>query len=122
MAVEDKDVADFVSTLLHSGTVAHFMHLGTDSLGVHLATGDYYTAIIDLVDQFAEAYMGCYSKKIKNFPENFHNAKDPMKYFESLSKYVETNRKAMPDDTQLQNIIDEIAQLIDSTLFRLTLK
>ena len=59
MAVEDKDVADFVSTLLHSGTVAHFMHLGTDSLGVHLATGDYYTAIIDLVDQFAEAYMGC---------------------------------------------------------------
>ena len=46
MAVEDKDVADFVSTLLHSGTVAHFMHLGTDGLGVHLATGDYYTAII----------------------------------------------------------------------------
>jgi phage gp36-like protein len=41
---------------------------------------------------------------------------------ESLSKYVDTNRKAMPDDTQLQNIIDEIAQLIDSTLFRLTLK
>jgi hypothetical protein len=28
----------------------------------------------------------------------------------------------MPDDTELQNIIDEIAALIDSTLYKLTLK
>jgi hypothetical protein len=35
---------------------------------------------------------------------------------------VAKNRKAMPDETQLQNIIDEIAGLIDSTLYKLTLK
>ena len=75
----------------------------------------------ELTDSFAEAYSGCY-EKIKNFPENFHNAKEPVKYLESISEYVKKNRKAMPDESQLQNIIDEIAALIDSTLYKLTLK
>ena len=122
MAYENqKDVADFISTLLHSGTVTHFMHLSTDSFAVHMALGGYYTEIIELTDSFAEAYSGCY-EKIKNFPENFHNAKEPVKYLESISEYVKKNRKAMPDESQLQNIIDEIAAIIDSTLYKLTLK
>jgi hypothetical protein len=86
-----------------------------------MALGGYYTEIIELTDSFAEAYSGCY-EKIKNFPENFHNAKEPVKYLESISEYVKKNRKAMPDESQLQNIIDEIAALIDSTLYKLTLK
>lgn len=86
-----------------------------------MALGEYYQKIIELTDSFAEAYSGCYGK-IKNFPENFHNAKDPDKYMESISEYVKKNRKAMPDETQLQNIIDEIAGLIDSIIFKLSLK
>jgi phage gp36-like protein len=39
-----------------------------------------------------------------------------------MRNFVDKNRKSMPDETQLQNIIDEIAQLIDSTLYRLSLK
>jgi len=122
MAYNNDDIADFVATLLHSGTVTHFMHLQTTDLGVHLALGDYYTQIIDLVDQFAEAYQGCYNTRIKNYPETFHNAKDPIKYVTDMRDFVDKNRKSMPDETQLQNIIDEIAQLIDSTLYRLSLK
>jgi hypothetical protein len=52
----------------------------------------------------------------------FHNAKDPIKYITDMRNFVDKNRKSMPDETQLQNIIDEIAQLIDSTLYRLSLK
>jgi hypothetical protein len=37
----------------------------------------------------------------------------------SLSKYVEYERKKLPQDSELQNIIDEIAQLIDSTIYKL---
>ena len=116
-----KDVADFISTMFHSSTVTHFMHLATDSFSVHMALGAYYTEIVDLADQFAEAYAGCY-EKIKDFPENFHNAKDPVKYLTSIKDYVYKNREALPDNTQLQNIVDEIAALIDSTLYKLTLK
>ena len=45
-----KDVADFISTLFHSSTVTHFMHLATDSFAVHMALGAYYTEILELAD------------------------------------------------------------------------
>ena len=116
-----KNVADFISTMLHSGTVTHFMHLATDSFAVHMALGAYYTEIIELTDQFAEAYSGAY-EKIKDYPENFHNAKDPQKYMTSIKAFIEKNRVALPEDSELQNLVDEIAALVDSTIYKLTLK
>ena len=116
-----KDVADFISTLFHSATVTHFMHLSTDSYPVHKALGKYYPAIVDLADNYAEAYSGCY-EKIKDFPENFHNAKDPVKYLTSIKTYIEKNREALPDDSHLQNIVDEIAALVDTTIYQLSLE
>lgn len=110
--------ATFVSTLLHSATNTHFMHFQTESYAEHVALGEYYDEIVELVDNWTEAYQGCYDK-IKTYPDEFHLAKNPQKYMKSLSDFVEEIRKELPKDTQLQNIIDEIAQLIDSTLYKL---
>lgn len=115
--MEDES-SEFVAAMLHSGTVAHFMHLSTDSFSVHQALNTYYTEIIDLVDQYAEAYMGRYGQ-IKKWPQEFHNAKEPVKYLESLKDFVEDARKDLPQDSELQNLVDEIADLINSTLYKL---
>jgi hypothetical protein len=40
----------------------------------------------------------------------------------SIKEYVYKNRDALPDDSQLQNIVDEIAALIDSTIYLLSFK
>jgi len=112
------NIAEFVSALLHSSTVTHFMHWATDSYAQHVALGEYYSKIIDLTDQFTEAYMGRY-EQIKKFPDEFHNAKDPVKYLESMKNFVEEARKDLPQDSELQNLIDEIADLINTTLFKL---
>jgi len=45
--------------------------------------------------------------------------KDPVKYMEALNNFVKDARKDLPQESQIQNIIDEIAQLIDSTLYKL---
>lgn len=115
--MEDES-SEFIAALLHSGTVAHFMHLSTDSFAAHQALGDYYTQIIDLVDQYAEAFMGRY-KQIKKWPEEFHNAKDPVEYLTNLKDFVIEARKELPQDSELQNLVDEIADLINSTLYKL---
>lgn len=94
------------------------MHLSTNSFSVHQALNTYYTEIIDLVDQYAEAYMGRYGQ-IKKWPQEFHNAKEPVKYLESLKDFVEDARKDLPQDSELQNLVDEIADLINSTLYKL---
>ena len=110
--------AVFVSTLLHSATNAHFMHFQTESYAEHKALQKYYEGITDLVDNFTEAYQGKYDK-IKTYPDDFHLAKNPQRYLKSLCDFVEEIRKELPTDSQLQNIIDEIAALIDSTLYKL---
>ena len=110
--------ATFIATLFHSGTNAHFMHLQTDSYARHVALGDYYDEIIDLVDKYAEAFQGSY-EIIKSYPKDFHIATDPVKYIKSIKEFVKEIRTELPDDTELCNIIDEIADLIDSTLYKL---
>ena len=118
MAYMDEDAAEFIAALLHSSTVAHFMHLSTDSYSAHKALGHYYEDIIELTDDFAEAYQGRYNK-IKKYPEEFHSSNDPVKYLKSLQKFVDDARGELPQDSEIQNIIDEISQLIDSTLYKL---
>ena len=114
----EKDFATFVATLLHSATNTHFFHFSTDSFAKHMALGTYYDEIVDLVDDLTEQYMGVYGQ-IKSFPDLYHMPKEPVKYIESLQGFVREGRKDLPQETQIQNIVDEIAQLIDSTLYKL---
>jgi len=111
-------MALFAATLLHSATNTHFFHWSTNSYSQHKALGNYYDEIVELTDDLVEAYMGCY-EQIKSFPSTYHQPKDAVKYMESLKNFVDDARKDLPQETQIQNIIDEIAQLIDSTLYKL---
>ena len=114
----NENMALFAATLLHSATNTHFFHWSTDSYSKHKALGNYYDAIVDLTDDLVETYMGCY-EQITTFPSTYHQPKEPVKYLESLKNFVDAARKDLPQETQIQNIIDEIAQLIDSTLYKL---
>lgn len=112
------NMAMFAATMLHSATNTHFFHWNTDSFSKHMALGEYYEEIVELVDDLVESYMGCY-EQIKTFPSVYHQPKEAVKYMESLKNFVNDARKDLPQETQIQNIIDEIAQLIDSTLYKL---
>jgi len=114
----EKEVAAFVSVLLHSSTVTHFMHWATDSYAKHQALGEYYDEIIDLVDEYAEAFMGKYGQ-LKTFPEDFHLAEEPVEYLSSIKDFIEESREHLPQDTELMNLVDEIADQVNSTLYKL---
>ena len=116
--MDENNVSEFIAQLLHSGTVAHFLHFSTNSFAAHEALGEYYSEIIEKVDDFAEAYMGTYGQ-IKKFPEEFHSAEDPVQYLVSIQGFVAESRQMLPQDTPLQNIVDEIADLINTTVYKL---
>jgi hypothetical protein len=118
MSKYNESAAAFVSVLFHSATVTHFMHLQTKSFAQHMALGEYYDAIVELADKWAEAFQGCYDI-ITNYPKDFHLATDPVKYLTQIKEFVDDIRKDLPNESQLQNIVDEIADQIDSTLYKL---
>jgi NTP pyrophosphatase (non-canonical NTP hydrolase) len=60
---------------------------------------------------------------MKKFPDELHDPKDtPHEYLTQLKGFVQEAREEIPQDSELQNIVDEIADLINSTLYLLTLK
>ena len=114
----EKTMALFLATLLHSGTNAHFFHWATKSYAKHKALRQYYDGIVPLVDDYVEAFSGAY-EQIKTFPSVYHQPKDPIKYLQSLQKFVKEARNDLPQDEQLCNLVDAIADQIDSTTYKL---
>ena len=114
-------VPTLMACLLHSVTGAHILHLQSRSYSEHQALGAYYSEVGDLVDAFIEAYQGKYSI-IDNYPAEYVSpAAGAIAYLQYLEAEVETLRRAngFPQDSELQNEVDNIANLINSTLYKL---
>lgn len=110
--------SEFVITLLHAVTNTHILHLQSRSFSEHMALGDFYEGLDDLTDGFVEAYQGKYGI-IEEYPEQYSTPTPALQYLVGLSDFVKTIRVDLPQDSELQNIVDEIAALIDSTIYKL---
>ena len=96
------------------------MHLRTTSYAEHKALGSYYEGIVDLVDGVAEAIQGAYQELIADYPTAFGNpSAEPLAYILSIKDFVANMREKMPQESNIQNEIDAIATLLDSTAYKL---
>jgi hypothetical protein len=116
-----KDFVEMVSLLLHSRTQAHTLHLQTKSFAEHSALGGYYDGIGDIVDGLIESYQGKYSilKGYKKYDiEDYKDATTTINYLKDLCGKVEDLRDCCKD-SYIQNQIDTVCELINSTLYKL---
>ncbi len=113
-------VMDMVMCLLHSVTNAHILHLSTTSYSTHQALGNFYAEIGDLVDGFVEAFQGKYGL-LTDYKSDYAVPSNPIDYMNYLKAEVEKLRRdpKFPQDSELQNEVDTIANLINSTLYKL---
>ena len=112
---------DMVSILLHSQTQVHIFHLQTKSYSEHKALQKYYEGIDALVDGLIESYQGKYDvitqyNSIKN--EDYKSNEQVIKYFKALDLMIEKNRKEVKESF-IQNQIDTVQELINSTVYKL---
>jgi len=115
----DNEIGDLVLTLLHSATNTHILHWQSKSYAEHKALGAFYEALPDLVDNLVEAIQGRYDTTLE-FPVDYYPPEKTGKLeLHDLSEYFEEKRKVLPQDSEIQNIADEIQALIDSTLYLL---
>lgn len=113
-------MGELIMLLFHARTAAHVLHLQARSYATHIALNEFYDAIIPLADSLAEAYQGCYGL-IESFPARYTAYTEPLALMDALTKAIEEKRFDAADkkETQLQNIIDEVVALIDSTTYKL---
>ena len=115
-------LGQFISTLFASRTQAHVFHLQTNSFAAHKALNEYYDGIVDIADGIAESVQGKYGiitgySNIDLLEGNDCN--EVIKYFTALEMYVERARQTMPQDSYIQNQVDEVVALIVSTIYKL---
>jgi hypothetical protein len=116
-----KDFSEMVSLLLHSITQAHTLHLQTKSYPEHMALNGYYDEVGDLVDGLVESYQGKYGiiESYKSYDlVSYKSTENTIKYLQDLCKKIESLRNCCKD-SYIQNQIDTVCELINSTLYKL---
>jgi DNA-binding ferritin-like protein len=112
---------EIICKLLHSQTQVHILHLQTTSYSEHKALQKYYEGIDALVDGLVESYQGKHGllKNYKTFDMVDYKSNDQLiKYFKELLEIISDNRDSVKE-SYLQNQIDTIEELINSTLYKL---
>ena len=118
-----EEFVQLISTLMASRQQAHIFHWQVDGPGsyaAHKALNEYYDEIVDLFDGLVESFQGRYGiQRGYTSPASFKEDDQAVLYFDALSKYVETIRTKIPQDSYIQNEVDTVVKLIESTKYKL---
>lgn len=114
-----KAAGKFIDVLFLSRTIAHQMHLATESFAQHSALGSFYEDIVPLADSLIEQWQGEHEELLQ-LSSLGSKETNPLKYFRDTKKWIQDNREdAFGDDSALQNEVDEIVKLFRSTIYKL---
>lgn len=112
--------SELVARCFEARTQAHMAHLTTVSYAEHKALNEFYDEIVDKADDFAEAYMGRYGMlKFSTTRPKVGDMTKPVSIPTELRSWIDANRKECGDEKELQNLIDEILRVCDSTIYKL---
>lgn len=116
----NKPAHEFFAVLLMAAPYAHMAHLQTRSFAEHMALGTLYEELPDLVDALIESYQGKYGLVMDYpAPAKLPPLGNPVAMVTQLNLYVDQNREKVSDDSEIQNAIDEIVTLLNSTTYKL---
>ena len=105
-------------SLRAASTAAHFAHLLTPSYAQHIALNTFYDDIIDVADAFAEGFIGRFGK-FDAFPNVKESSTDGLTIVGNLTKWIDANRGVIAENPEIQNDIDAILSLCNSTAYKL---
>lgn len=112
-------MSEFVCRMLQAVKETHILHLRTRSYAAHQALGSFYPELDEITDGIAESYQGKYGKLIEYVRGSYDDPTSALEYMMMLSEYVQKSRDTLPQDSELQNEIDNIQNLINSALYKL---
>jgi hypothetical protein len=111
---------EFFMMLLQAAVVAHILHLRTRSFAEHMALETFYKELPELTDELIEGYQGKHGL-VNQYPTTvtMPESDNGVKLLESLTLFIASNRAKVAPDTEIQNQIDEIQMLINTTANKL---
>lgn len=112
-------IEELFGTLQQSVVSTWRKHLRTAKYSKHMALNDFYEEMPEKVDALIEAWMGVNGRKIKSY-DNILQSKNmnTLSYLKELRRVVKQGYALMNGEAELEAKLDDIVELIDSTLYK----
>lgn len=116
-----ESAALFASTILNAATSVHYLHFKTRSFSQHETLGALYEALPGFADSLVEVWQGKYQTLLEFPSQGVTSPNDALDFVVKLQGFVVNNRFsfASQEDTELQNIIDELLACIEKAIYKL---
>jgi hypothetical protein len=123
MKLEQLKSFNIITELFRIRDIAHVIHLDTTSYAEHKALNSFYDEWLGLSDQFIESYQGKYTRIKVDVSEIIRlNINNSSALLAQASTTINLIRSRVKDDSELNNILDEMQDLVNTTKYLLTLK
>ena len=109
--------ASVMSSLWELQVLGHIAHLQANSYAVHMALGTLYEELPDLIDRFVENSQGS-GPVIKGYSVSVNDSKDINKTLQECRAKVSSLRASVTDSS-LAQILDDVIELISTTVYKL---
>lgn len=112
-------IEELFGTLQMSVVSGWRKHLRSAKYGKHVALQEFYEEMPDKVDALIEAWMGANGKKVGNFTNTLSSTNmNTLTYLKELKNVCKQGYALMGDDEELKSLLDDIVNLINSTLYK----
>lgn len=109
---------EFIARSFAVRTAAHLHHLAAETYAQHIALGDFYEALTDFVDAYAEIYQGL-EGQIKTYPNVVPPKTAPIGLLTDYLDMVKAEQAEDQDSEALMNVLAEIEALTARSLYKL---
>lgn len=112
-------IEELFGTLQMSVVAGWRKHLKSAKYGNHIALQEFYEEMPDKVDALIEGWMGAHGKKIGAFQNVLASSNlNTIKYLQELKRICKEGYGLLDDNEELEGLMDDIVNLINSTLYK----
>ena len=112
-------IEELFGTLQMSVVAGWRKHLRSAKYGKHMALDEFYKEMPEKVDDLIEAWMGAHGKKVGAFQNTLASSNmNTLKYLNELKRVCKEGYGLLGDNDELKSLMDDIVNLINSTLYK----
>jgi DNA-binding ferritin-like protein len=112
-------IEELFGTLQMSVVAGWRKHLKSAKYGKHIALQEFYEEMPDKVDALIEGWMGAHGKKVGSFQNILSSSNmNTLKYLQELKRICKEGYDLLDDNEELEGLMDDIVNLINSTLYK----
>lgn len=109
----EESIQKFVEVLFAAQKRAHILHLKARSFAVHMALGELYTGLVEMIDEFVETAQGHYGiLELENFEAEIDKTNDAMFLHNVCETLTMIKDEAAAADNKHSNLIADMETII----------